>query len=302
MIIFLLKNPEAVINSMKNGLSLCAKTIVPSLFPFMVLSNLVIYSGLYNVPASLLTPFCEKILGIGNNCASAIILGAFSGFPIGAKTTADLYKNGLCSKEEAEIVMAYSNNASPGFLISCVGASMLGDIRAGKILYSVQLLSAILCGVIMRFAFLKPKNKLSSSKCGYVRHNFDLGIIPKSVGEAGLSLVSVCAFVLFFTVFVDMVSGILSATSCPAIIELIVTGMLELVSGAENSAKMRQALSPRTLRTLLGAFTGFNGISVHMQVILFTSGNGLKLKKYFIGKFIQSIICATLMFFIYTFI
>lgn len=139
----------------RNGLILCGRAVIPALFPFFVINGVLMRLGFADDIGKLLGKPMKRLFGLNGSCAIAIITGALCGYPSGAKTVMELYKGGKCTKEEAEILLAYTNNASPAFLIAGVGASMLKSSKTGAILYIIQLSAALAVGMI-----LKPKNNM----------------------------------------------------------------------------------------------------------------------------------------------
>ena len=100
--------PEEVISCGKDGLALCGNVILPSLFPFFVVSSLIVGLGLAEYPGRLVEKIMRPLFRVNGNCASALVLGLIGGYPVGARTAAELYKNGQCSRSEAEQLTSVS--------------------------------------------------------------------------------------------------------------------------------------------------------------------------------------------------
>lgn len=105
--------PQEVIGAGKDGLSLCGNVIVPSLFPFFVVSSLIVGLGLAEYPGRLMEKLMFPLFRSTGRCASALVLGLIGGYPVGARTAAELYKNGQCSRTEAERLLGFCNNSGP---------------------------------------------------------------------------------------------------------------------------------------------------------------------------------------------
>ncbi|MEG1778158.1 MAG: sporulation protein, partial [Angelakisella sp.] len=91
------------------------------------------------------------LFGVPGACAPAFILGIIGGYPVGAKTALTLYQNRLCSKTEAERLLAFCNNCGPAFILGTVGSAVFGDMRVGILLYASHILASIAVGIIFRF-------------------------------------------------------------------------------------------------------------------------------------------------------
>ena len=119
--------PQQSMGAMKDGLKLCANVIVPSLFPFFVLSSLVVELGMSRYLGRLLEPVMAPLFRVNGSCATALALGFVGGYPVGARTAISLYENGQCSKTEAERMLAFCNNCGPAFILGVVGTGIFGS-------------------------------------------------------------------------------------------------------------------------------------------------------------------------------
>ena len=134
LLCLLLKNSEIAVDYMRSGLRLCASTVIPSLFPFMVISELLVSSGISNYPKGYRKKAASRFWGIPNEAFPAVFLGALCGFPVGAKTVISLYDSGRLSRSEVARLLVFCNTPSPSFLISAVGVSLFGNRSFGVFL------------------------------------------------------------------------------------------------------------------------------------------------------------------------
>ena len=129
------KNSAIAANAIAEGIRLCARTLIPSLFPLMVASELLCFCGAIDRLAGILCRPFGRLFGLSGDAASAVLLGAAFGFPIGTRCAASLYREGRISKENFSRVLAFSNHPSSAFLISTVGLSLFGSAYFGVLLY-----------------------------------------------------------------------------------------------------------------------------------------------------------------------
>ncbi|MFR4562546.1 MAG: nucleoside recognition domain-containing protein [Flavonifractor plautii] len=118
--------PGEAMSAMKDGLSLCGNVILPSLFPFFVLSSLVVELGMSRCLGRLFQPVMAPLFRVNGACASAVALGFIGGYPVGARTAIALYESGQCSRTEAERLLAFCNNSGPAFILGVVGTGVFG--------------------------------------------------------------------------------------------------------------------------------------------------------------------------------
>ena len=116
-------SPGEAINGAKDGLALCFNVIVPSLFPFFVLSSLVVDLGLAAYLGRAMEGLMRPLFRVSGSCAAAVALGFIGGYPVGARTALQLYQQGLCSKPEAERLL-------DGGAVRVHGGGFAGTIQA----------------------------------------------------------------------------------------------------------------------------------------------------------------------------
>ena len=143
--------PDQAMEAMRDGLQLCGNVILPSLFPFFVLSTLVIELGMSQYLGKLLEPIMAPVFRVNGNCAAALALGFVGGYPVGARTAIQIYENGQCSRTEAERMLAFCNNSGPAFILGVVGTGVFGSGTAGLLLYLTHLLASLCVGILFRF-------------------------------------------------------------------------------------------------------------------------------------------------------
>jgi len=275
--LFFIKNSALCTSYVAEGMEICIKSVIPSLFPYMVLCSLTVSSGLAKYLGRLLSkPFCA-LFALDGGCAAAVLLGAVAGFPMGAKTAVDSYKNGLCTREEAERVCCFCNNTGPAFLIGGIGIGFFGDARAGVRLYIIQIISAMLMGILLSFG----KPRLFSSKKEKIVFSPD---ISSAVRSSVSAVLTVCGFVIFFKVLNGALDSVLSALKLKRLSPLLFA-LCEVTSGSMAAAE--------TGSLPLAAFAvGWSGGCVHAQSAGFMISEGLKMKKYLLCKALQGAFCA----------
>ena len=134
-----------------DAVQLFLTSVLPSVFPFYVCAGLLIQSPSFLKAADRFSPIAEKCFGISGRGAFALLIGFVSGYPAGARITADLYKKGCITEKEAISLSAFTNNCGPLFLIGTVGAGFLGNSRIGFGLWLIHILAALITGFLFGF-------------------------------------------------------------------------------------------------------------------------------------------------------
>ena len=150
-VLSLLSCPEEALEAARGGVTLCLNVIIPSLFPFFVLSALVVDLGLSRYFGRALQWMMRPLFHVSGTCASALALGLIGGYPVGDRTAVSLYEKGLCSKTEAERMLAFCNNSGPAFILGVVGVGVFSSSRAGIFLYLAHAAASLCVGFLYRF-------------------------------------------------------------------------------------------------------------------------------------------------------
>ena len=140
--------PEESVAAAREGISLCVDVLIPSLFPFFVLSSLLISTGLAGLCARPLESFMRPLFGVGGAGAAALSLGLIGGYPVGARTVAQLVQRRECSQTEARRLSLFCNNCGPAFFIGAAGVGVFGAKEAGFLLLGANLTAAVLLGIL----------------------------------------------------------------------------------------------------------------------------------------------------------
>ena len=206
----LLLFPQDAAQSARAALALCAQTVIPSLFPFFVLSSLLIACGASALLSALLAPLMRPLFGLSGAGAAALALGLCGGYPVGARTAAELVESGALSREEGERLLIFCNNAGPGFLLGICGGAVFTSPRAGAALYLIHAASALFTGILLTRR-LPPLSAPFSAGAAPRRSVSLSAALPAAVQGALAGILNVCAFVVFFTVCTRLLLRVLPA-------------------------------------------------------------------------------------------
>ena len=289
--------PQEAMEAAREGLRLCYNVILPSLFPFFVLSALVVDLGLAGYIGRALEGLMRPLFRVPGACASAFVLGFVGGYPVGARTALSLYQKGMCTKTEAERLLAFCNNSGPAFILGVVGAGVFASSRVGVLLYLAHAAASVCVGLLFRFYRGEEGRREGRAAPTFQAERFTTAFTG-AIKNSFLSTLNICAFVVFFTVVIKLLflsgvlpglAGVLGTLFSPLGFstrwaERLLTGLIELTSGVwtlTGAGTMSGRLS-------MAAFLlGWAGLSVHCQVLSFLGGSGLSVKTYIGGKLLH---------------
>ena len=287
--------PGAGISSAKAAAALCLDTLIPSLFPFFICSGLFVALGASRRCEKLLSPIMRPLFNVPGSGALALTLGLFSGYPVGAKVTADLYRNGECTKAEARRLLAFCNNSGPMFVLGAVGAGFLENQQLGWILYISHVTSAILVGLIFRF--YRPKAEIFSKKLPPAAlHGTSAGAIGRVMSDSVFTMLNVCGFVVLFSVLAETIPPLGGHLTRP-----LAHGLLEICGGLGAIARI-PALSMYAKLPLIAFVMSLSGLSITLQVWQIISDSHLPVTTYISGKLLQGIFAGTLTWTMFLFV
>ena len=272
---------EPAVSAASSALSLCITSVIPSLFPFMVLSSLMVRFRLLD-PVCRFLPF-RKLFGLPSHASGAFLLGALCGFPIGAKTACSLYRSGVLTKEEAERTCALSANTGPAFAVGVAGSALWGSRAFGWYLYGAQLLSAVLTGLLFR---KKTSDIKSVSVYSTEKRTDPIRSLAEAVSSSAAACIPLCGYIVFFSVL----SAIAAELITDPIASAFAGSVLEFTTGIRQAS-----LTGGTTGLFLTGFSlGFSGLSVLAQTFHFTSECGLSLRYTVISKTVCGLLCGVM--------
>lgn len=152
---FLLTKPSDCLAYALSGLQLWFNRMIPTLFPFMVLSGVMVRMRLTNAFVRLLKPILSPLLRISPSCIYGLVIGFLCGFPMGAHTAAELYKTGQITREEASYLLSFCNNIGPVYFLSFVMPT-LGLTNTAYFLFGMYGIP-LLYGFLLRYSIYRDK-------------------------------------------------------------------------------------------------------------------------------------------------
>ncbi len=302
LVVFSNSNLPAV----KSSLTLWATSVVPSLFPFFVATEMLMHTKVVYLFGKFLNKIMRPLFNVSGEGSFAFIMGIISGYPIGAKIASNFRKNNICSKEECERLLSFTNNSGPLFIIGSVGILMYGSTTIGILLFITHILACISVGIIFRFWKNNSNNICKNSNFYNETKNVsfsNLGeILANSITSSISTILLIGGFVVVFSCVISILkaSGILHMLSTclsplfnilnidTSFISPIVSGFLEITNGINVISGI--PCKKLSINLIFTAFLlGFGGISVLLQVLSITSKTDLSIKPYIYGKLLQGI-------------
>ncbi len=293
LLLLILRNTALATTSMREGLKLCAHTVIPSLFPFMVLSELILSGGIADGLLRALTRPMQLLFRLPPAGCTAFLFGALCGFPVGAKCAVSALERGQLNRRECEDVIAAASIPSPAFLIGAVGGSLWKDPAFGLFLW----LASLALAALTAFLLGRRRNSTEAAQDSAI----DIISPPSapisrlfsaSVRSATESVLLVSAYVIFFSTLTGVLRPLTAALTSAPLLHAALTALAELSGGMQAISALPD---PRLGMILSGMAVGWSGLSVHCQTISLCDGHGLSFKSYFGIKAVQALLLGLLL-------
>lgn len=282
-IILFFSAPSLMGEGVRGGLFLCGETVIPSLFPFMILSDYTVRSKFGNVIGRFFSPLTEKAFKLPGCSACAIIMSLIGGFPVGAKMISQLYEGDYLSASQAKRMMWFCVNSGPAFVVGAVGATMLSNKKCGIILFVSQTFAALIIGFFSRF-FLKKNNKKVAEK----KHEIDASVLTDSVSSATGAMLNICAWILLFSAFNPFLVKL--AEKNPLFNAAVV--MSEVTGGCAFAAVHLPVC-------LIAPVLCWSGFAVHMQLLPYIKKVGMSLPEFWLSRAVNCLVVLPIAFLLF---
>ena len=319
-ILSMIMKPGVVFAGSVTGLKTWWNIVFPSLLPFFIASELLIGFGIVRFMGVLLEPVMRPIFNVPGSGSFVMAMGYTSGFPIGAVITTRLRENGLCTRLEAQRLLAFTNNSSPLFMLVAVPVGMFNNPALGYIIAGAHYLANLTLGLLLRFygrkdpeASLQPKTPAGNIFLRAVQEMLlvqreDPRPVGKILGDAVKNsvntLLNIGGFIILFAVVIQLLSehgcisilaGVLGTVMVPlgfspVVMPALASGLFEMTIGTRLVAESPAPLSQQL--TAVAVILAWSGISVQAQVASIIAGTDIRLLPFILARLAHSALAA----------
>lgn len=290
-----LSMPEISIDGAKNGLNYSLGVLIPSLFPFMFLSDFAVEYGISDRFGKILSPMTEKLFYLPGEAGVTVILSLIGGFPVGASGINALLKQGKITQSQAQRMIYFCVNSGPAFMISVVGAELYDNVLLGVILLVAQIFSSVLIGILLGIV---SKRKEPLQKTVSNTNNKKSEFAPSfiiSCKNACRATVNLCALVVLFSTFSALLINSLDFEK-NSLFVLIIKSLLEVTDGCNSLSKSNVPIY------LVSLAIGWSGLCVHFQIFSAAEGVNIPKIRFFISRLMNGVFSSAITFLLTLFI
>lgn len=293
--------PRICIDSALSGTKLFMSKVFPSLFPFLVITGVMLkYDGV-KIYSKIFGNILCRPLRLPKQCTFAIIVSILCGYPLGAKYACDLYEKERIDIDTCQRLINIASNTSPLFAIGAVGTSMLSSSYLGYFLLIINYLSCFAMSLILPV----PKTRdMKQPTFLYSAENTNFGSVMKAtIEDSIITCLSIGGFVILYSVLISIISSNwifnLGFDNLGKILGLetellkgTFLGLIEMTNGCSLISTTSVHMYIKVI--IISFMLGFSGFSIISQVHSFTYKFKLSMNKYIAGKFIQGLMASAI--------
>lgn len=323
--LFMLLYPQEGFTAALRGVSIWWDVLFPALFPFFVISEMLLGFGIVHGIGTMLDPMMRPVFRTPGIGGFIMAMGFASGYPVGARLTSQIWEQKLVTREEAERLVAFTTSSDPIFLIGAVSVGFFHDAGLAPVLAAAHYGGAICIGLIMRFhgRRSKPTPPKAAAAGPIVKRAFQamhqarlldgrpFGILLTQAIRQSLGLIFVVGgLVVFFSVVLEvltagrvmdvfymLIHSVLRLAGFPGDLSgAVMKGIFEVTLGAKAAGSSASGI-PLISKTAIAAFVlSWAGLSVHAQIISLLSHTNLRYAPFLAARFIHGLLSAALVF------
>lgn len=284
-----LNESELVISTVKLSYNIWINNIFPSLFPFFIISSLLISLNFHEILGNLLKNITYKLFKINKYSSFIIILSMLSGSPSSSKNIKELYDKNLINEKEASKLLTFTHFTNPLFILGTV-STFVGDKELALPILISHYIGNFIIGLLIRNwnkselsdIHTIPKNKKNDSFGN---------VLTKSISSSINTLLLILGTVTIFLILTTLINNLFNFSD---LFKCIFTGLFEITSGLKYLEILN--LSSNIKGLIAVAILSFGGLSIHMQTITIISDTKIKYFPYFLGRIFHAFISSFIFF------
>lgn len=199
--------PWQTFEGASNGLLLWFQIVLPTLLPFIILSNLLIHTNAVTYISSIIKPFLQRLFHVSDYGCYAVFVGFLCGYPMGAKVVADLIQTEKISQKEGQYLLSFCNNTSPMFIISFV---VMQSFKNESLLFGtlvILYLAPVFCSFLFR-RFYKYQTRTSSQKGLEHTFHFNFQIFDTCIMNGFETITKVGGYIILFSILFSIFESV----------------------------------------------------------------------------------------------
>lgn len=300
---FILTEYKAVMEAVLFSFQIWKNNIFPSLFPFFLLSELLIQYGFVEFLGELLKPVMNRIFRISNQAAFIFVMSIISGFPSNAKYTKALLEEHKINEKEATKILTFTHFSNPLFILGTVSITFLGNREVGFLILFCHYITNLILGLLFRNYYPSPKTDCRVSIRKAITNmtlarqkkkvSFPL-ILTNALNHTIQTLLFILGVTTTFLIITTLINQHITLSTFH---QSILNGFFEMTQGLKYVSLLNIPLKIKGILTVM--ILSFGGLSVHMQLIGILSKSKIRYFPYFTARVLHATIASLMFFFLF---
>lgn len=291
ILILMLTHPVISLNGARQGLLLWSQTVLPTLLPFMICSNVIVAIGALPLIMTPLRPIFRHVFHLTDDGGYVLLSGLLCGYPIGAKTCGEFLAQGRISPKEARYLLAVSNHPSPMFVLGYLAANLDHHFPISWMLPALYLpILPLSLGARHLYGISKPTDiqepTLAAASIDSPPLTFD-DIMMRSIEV----MVRIGGYIMLFSILAQFIEY---TPVVPASFKAILLGLAEITTGIHAVSLVFRGQTQGIILAGITAFGGLSGIFQTRSVLPGIKNAGLSIRHYILWKMIHAFMACLL--------
>ena len=296
----ILISSSSILETVGFSFNIWKTSIFPSLFPFFVISEILINYGFVEFIGELGKPIMYKLFKTKGESAYVFIMGMISGFPSSAKYVRELHIKGIINEKEATKLLTFTHFSNPLFIFGTISTLFLNNKETGLLILFIHYCSNVVVGIIFRNLYpskkenikfsLKKSIQLMTEKRINNQKSFGLVISDALINSINTLLLILGTITLFLIITTIIDNNI----NLSPYYQAILNGIVEMTQGLKYISIQELPLKIKTIISTM--FISFGGISVHMQIISILSDTKIKYFPFLLARILHALIAGILIY------
>lgn len=283
----LLTKSNEIKNSILVTFDLWKNNLFPYLFPFFVISDLLINLNLIELINKYLNSVMYKLFKINSSSSFIFFMSMISGIPSNAKYINSLLKSNKMNEYEAEKILLFSHFCNPLFIIGMI-ASILNNKKIALLILCSHYITNIIIGLIFRN--FHPNNCVNFIE-KKTTNNF-----LRSISSSILNSINILLLILGIISFFSCVTTLINSSITSPILKSIICGIFEITGGINQINLLNISLKFKAI--FITFIISFGGLSSHMQVMSILEDTNIRYLPYLLSRIMHAVIASFIIYLI----